>query len=84
MSQIDELRKEIDSIDGEIVGQLNKRIEVVLRIKECKKGSRLPVEDVVREENIISNLKFGELDEEFVREIYGVIFSYSKSKQGQR
>ncbi|MCK5785289.1 MAG: chorismate mutase [Candidatus Sabulitectum sp.] len=84
MNQIDELRKEIDRIDSEIVRQLNKRIEVVLRIKECKKENQVPVEDVAREESILSNLKLGELDEEFVRDIYDVIFSYSKSKQRER
>lgn len=81
MNQISELRKEIDSIDSEIVRQLNKRMELVLKIKEYKDESGLPVEDIVREEEIVSNLEFHELDEEFVRDIFKLIFNYSKSKQ---
>lgn len=81
MNQINKLREEIDKVDCEIVKQLNKRIELVLEIKECKKKSNLPIEDYAREEEIVSNLEFGELDEKFVRDIYEVIFRFSKSRQ---
>ncbi|MCK5034852.1 MAG: chorismate mutase [Candidatus Sabulitectum sp.] len=83
MNQIDELRKEIDKIDSEIVHQLNRRIELVLSIKDYKKQNKLPVEDIAREEDVISNLEFDKLDEDFVRDIFKTIFSYSKSKQTQ-
>jgi len=75
MNHIEELRKEIDKIDSEIVRQLNRRIELVLRIKDYKKQDKLPVEDIAREEDIISNLEFDKLDEDFVREIFKKISS---------
>lgn len=81
MNKISELRKQIDSIDSEILKQLNKRIDLVLRISECKKRNSLPIEDLTREDEIISNLDIDNLDEDFVRDIYNVIFAYSKSIQ---
>ncbi|MEA3265347.1 MAG: chorismate mutase [Candidatus Fermentibacteria bacterium] len=83
MNHIEESRKEIDKIDSEIIRQLNMRIELVLRIKDYKKQDKLPVEDIAREEDIISNLEYDKLDEDFVRDIFKTIFSYSKSKQIQ-
>ena len=81
MNRIIELRKQIDRTDSEILKQLNKRIELVLRIRECKKRNNLPVEDIAREEEVFSNLKIDNLDEGFVRDIYKIIFTYSKSRQ---
>ena len=81
MNQIEELRKEIDAVDSEILRQLNIRIELVFKIRDCKRQNKLPVEDIAREEDIVSNLEFDKLDEDFVREIFKTIFSYSKSKQ---
>jgi len=83
MNEIESLREEIDLIDGEIVKLLNRRIEIVLNIRDCKNKKGLPVEDLIREENIISKLNLDQLDEEFIRKIYQVIFRYSKFKQSQ-
>ncbi len=83
MNQIEELRKEIDAVDSEILRQLNKRIELVFKIRDCKRQGKLPVEDITREEDIISNLELDKLDESFVRDIYKTIFDHSKSKQTQ-
>ncbi len=81
MSQITRLRKEIDEIDREIVKQLNRRIELVLKAGEYKRNNKLAVEDLAREEEIISKMEFNELDEKFVKDIYKVILGYSKLKQ---
>lgn len=81
MNKIDKLRKEIDLVDSEIVRQLNKRIKLVREIGECKKEGNLPVEDLSREEKVLSNLEFDGLDEGFLRDIYKTIFSYSKLQQ---
>ncbi len=83
MKQIEKLRKEIDKVDGEIVRLLNRRMELVMDIRKSKKLHGLPVEDLSREEEIISSLAIDELDEGFVRNIYKVIFSHSKAKQKQ-
>ncbi len=81
MNEIQKLREEIDKVDAEIVHLLNRRIELVLEMSRHKKQSKMPVEDLLRESEILSNLSGDKLDEEFIKNIYKVIFSYSKSKQ---
>ncbi len=81
MNEIKKLREEIDNVDREIVHLLNRRIELVLHIGEHKKSGKLPVKDLEREKKVVSNLSGDELDEDFIKEIYAVIFRYSKSKQ---
>lgn len=81
MKSIDELREEIDTVDCEIVKQLNRRIQLVVKTGEYKKQSSLPVEDTAREQEILSNLDCDQLDEEFLRNLYSVIFTYSKAIQ---
>ncbi len=80
MNTIETFRKEIDLIDAEIVKQLNKRIQVVLKIRDLKITNGLPVEDLDREEKVISKMDLDQLDEEFIRKLYEVIFRYCKSK----
>lgn len=81
MNEIEGLREEIDKVDREIVQLLNKRIELVLHIGELKNRDELAVEDLEREKEILSKLCGDKLDGEFLRNIYEVIFRYSKSKQ---
>lgn len=78
MKEIEKLREEIDIIDTEIVRQLSSRMDVVLKIRELKKKNCLPLEDLSREEEIISKLSFPNLDETFIRELYHLVFNYSK------
>ena len=81
MKELKPLREEIDRIDSEIAGLLNRRMEAVRSIREYKRKNDLPVEDLLREEEILMGLKPGKLDESFLRELYQVIFRYSKSFQ---
>jgi chorismate mutase len=81
MNDINKLREEIDAVDSKIVKLLNRRIEIVLKIREYKAENNLPLEDLSREEEIISKLECGELSDKYVRDIYRIIFSYSKSAQ---
>ncbi len=81
MNVIDELREEIDKVDRDIVSLLNRRIELVLDISKHKKMNKLAVEDLAREKKILSNLYGNKLDDEYLKNIYEVIFRYSKSKQ---
>lgn len=84
MKQIDEQRKAIDLVDREIIRLLNRRIELVMSIRKYKNLQDLPIEDLSREEEIISGLEIGGLDEGFVRNIYQIIFTHSKAKQKQK
>ena len=81
MNEIEGLREEIDKVDREIVQLLNKRIELVLHIGELKNRDELAVEDLEREKEILSKLRGDKLDGGFLRNLYEVIFRYSKSKQ---
>jgi len=81
INEIEKLREQIDELDTGIVELLSRRIEIVLKIKEYKKKNNLPVEDLSREEEIISRLKTGNLSDEFIKDIYRVIFCYSKTVQ---
>lgn len=76
MENLDELRKEIDNIDREIFLLLKKRFDVVKKVGEYKKKNNLPIRDLKREGEIIRQ-KAGEMgmDEEFVEEVYRILFS---------
>jgi len=73
------LREEIDLLDSQIAGLLNKRIEIVREILDYKQRNDLPVEDLARQEEIIMRLPRGKLDQSFLRDLYQVIFRYSKA-----
>ncbi len=79
--EIEKLRDQINAVDSEIVKLLNRRIEIVLKIGDQKAVDSLPVEDLSREEEIISKLDHGTLSDRFIRDIYRVIFNYSKTVQ---
>ena len=85
ISLIDDLRKEIDEIDEEILNNLSKRKNLVREIAKLKKSIRLPVMDKDREKNLLDNLKkkakkIG-LDEKFVGSLYGIILKNSREEQ---
>ncbi len=52
---LEELRKEIDDIDVQIVGLLNKRALVAKEIGEVKKSQNIQVRNLQREKEVISN-----------------------------
>lgn len=52
---MEEYRKEINSIDEELVKLLERRFNVVLKIGQYKKENHLPVYDEKREKMVIEN-----------------------------
>jgi monofunctional chorismate mutase len=52
---MEEYRKEINSIDEELVKLLERRFNVVLKIGEYKKENNLPIYDEKREKMVIEN-----------------------------
>jgi chorismate mutase len=54
---IDELRREIDSLDSELLQIFNRRAALALKIGEIKKGLGLPVYDPTREKKIFVRMK---------------------------
>ena len=81
MNKLKELRSEIDAIDSEIVRLLNDRLSLVLQVKETKKNLKIPIEDLGREQEILQNIEPGNLDKDFLKKLYDIIFLYSKQKQ---
>lgn len=78
---LSKLRKEIDSIDRELLMLLAKRMAIVKKIGKYKKENCLPVRQKQREEQLISEKKalagkFG-LNKDFVKKLYREIINES-------
>ncbi|MQY74602.1 MAG: chorismate mutase [Actinobacteria bacterium] len=54
--KLKEYREEINEIDKNIVGFLNKRAEAVMKIKRLKEDRNVPLYDAKREEELINNI----------------------------
>ncbi|NGX56583.1 MAG: hypothetical protein K1060chlam5_00826 [Candidatus Anoxychlamydiales bacterium] len=68
------LREEIDKIDNEVIILLEKRFEIVKKIKYLKLKER--VEDKNREEEILKKIS-----SQYIIDIYKTIFENSKLSQ---
>jgi len=78
--KLEELRKRVDLIDGEIVKLLGARMELALRTGKHKEG----VSDPKREENVFANVKkhsIGLVRPEFSESLFREIISESKKTQ---
>lgn len=73
MESVEELRKKIDQIDERIVASLNERAELVLKIRDLKRGAGMPLHDPEREGEIMEKIleaNKGPLSEEAIKHIY--------------
>ncbi|ARM76354.1 chorismate mutase [Acidianus manzaensis] len=82
MSEINDLRRQIEDIDDQIVKLIVSRFELVKKVGEIKKEKNLPVTDEKREEEvrqrwILLARRYG-LSESFVDTFLPILFSYSK------
>lgn len=84
MKDLNELRKQIDEIDGEIAAQFLKRLSVSKEVAEYKKESGKGVYDKKREQEKIEKLS-SVTDDEFrkedIRELFSQIMSISRKLQ---
>jgi 3-deoxy-7-phosphoheptulonate synthase / chorismate mutase len=77
------LRDKIDKIDSAIIELLSERKRISELLIKSKKTKNLPVEDLNRENEIISKLQANSnnyLQAEFVSNLYSMIFKNSKSQ----
>lgn len=85
MSNLEQYRKQIDAIDGEILELLSKRLILSEKIGGYKKEHKLAVSDKEREGIILSSMeKLGQtknLSKEFIHSIYKVIIAESRNRQ---
>jgi monofunctional chorismate mutase len=80
MTTLEKLRGEVDKIDDEIVSLLDKRLQVGKLIVDAKKDKNLPIEDLDREEEIISRMAGNsKIDEALLNELYYNIFDHIKN-----
>lgn len=78
------LRRKIDSIDEEIIQLLKKRMQISKDVGDLKEVLHMPVEDKLREEEIIDRLtkQAGKnLSEEQLIRIFTAVFKSSKQIQ---
>ena len=82
---IDELRKDIDAIDNEVMKLLDKRFDVAKAIGEEKKKQNIKVLDSSREQAIldkVDNISSKE-HSEYIKQIYIKIMEQSREYQNK-
>ena len=80
-NKLENLRKEIDKIDSEIIQLLAKRFEIVKQIGVFKKENKLDVIDNRRFQKVLEKVaniaeKQG-ISKDFINDIYNIIHEYS-------
>lgn len=78
---IDEIRKEIDHLDSELLRIFNRRASLALRIGEIKKELGLPVYDPAREKKIFQRMREenpGPLDDQAIVRLFERVIDESR------
>lgn len=83
MSKLDELRKQIDAIDDELVALYIKRMDVIRQVADTKSDTNTAVNNSERENSIVYRLSKDLPDQMkiYVKELYSAVFHTSKSYQ---
>lgn len=82
-SEIEINREKIDKIDRAVIELLAERKRITEKLIKTKRGDNLPVEDLVRENDIVSRLQVlakDKLAPEFVLSLYQTIFKNAKAE----
>jgi chorismate mutase len=82
---LEDIRKEIDIVDNNIVELLRKRKNLAKEVAKIKKEANKPIFDPEREKQLLEKLRLKakekNLDEEFIIGIYRLILKNSKEEQ---
>ena len=84
---LDELRKEIDAVDAEIVKLFEKRMEISERIAAYKQKTGTPVHDQAREKEKIlkvQSMAHTEFNRKHIEELYTVLMALSRKIQEEK
>ena len=83
---LQDLRKEIDSIDDELVRLFGQRMEIAAKIADYKKENGLPILVPAREREKLADVakKAGPEMSNYTRVLYSMLFELSRSYQGKR
>lgn len=81
MSELEQLRGDIDAIDRQIVDLMKQRMETVAQVAEYKKANNIPVLDSGRERALLSKVgqEAGEELAEYIQSMYRAIMAASRS-----
>ena len=78
---LDEVRKRIEAVDGEIIGCIAERMRLAEEVLEIKKEENLEIEDKTQNERVLNRAfemaRGYDLDAGSVREIYEIILRMS-------
>ena len=86
MGSLEDYRKEIDSIDRELIALFEKRMNVAIKVWEYKKERNLPVFNAKREEEVIKkniNLLHNKKYNDITRDFFEKIMELSRSLQAE-
>ena len=78
---IEDWRLEIDAIDNELLGLLNKRAGLAVKVGQSKRITGVELYDPAREEEVIERARSanpGPLDEQAIVELFGCIIRESR------
>jgi len=84
--ELEDWRREIDSIDARIVGLLNERAKIAQKIGVLKSAAGLPVVDTAREKDVlrrVAGCRQDFLNREAVTRIFRVVISESRIIQAE-
>ena len=86
MMELNDLRKEIDQIDDQLVQLFAARMDVAAKIADYKKEHNLPILAPVREREKLQDVaqKAGPEMENYTRVLYSMLFELSRSYQSKR
>ncbi|MBT3836074.1 chorismate mutase [Candidatus Woesearchaeota archaeon] len=80
MTNLIELRKEIDAINEQLMSLLEKRIEITKRVMSFKDKEGIERYDKIREQEIVGKLcNNHNLDKTFIEKIMKLIFEEAKN-----
>ncbi len=87
MKSLSDLRREIDSLDRDLVALLNARARVVLGLAPLKRERGVPVHEPNREEQVLDNIRasnHGPLANDALERVYDAVIREMRAMQRQR
>jgi chorismate mutase len=84
-AELERLREQVTEIDRELVDAVNRRLDLVTRIRRYKREHGLPLLDLAREEQLLRHLadtNAGPLSEAGLRRLHAEILGLTKRELG--
>ena len=81
-----DLREQISAVDDQLVGAVNRRLELARRIFEHKEANGIPIVDLGREDSMVDRLvreNTGPLSDEGVSELVRYVLALTKRELGR-